>query len=175
MGVYRIVLPDASMASLMNTLEQIADFSSDVEDDVNSSTTADKSRREYVKERQAMANAAVDVKETPTPYEFVADVPGLSGENVKVHVENGSTLVITGKRRRDASASAAEENGEKKQFKYLRMERRVGKFVRRFTLPEDAELDKIGAQCRNGLLTVTVPKVPPREPEKPKVIDIQIS
>ncbi|KAL0297190.1 UNVERIFIED_CONTAM: class II heat shock protein [Sesamum radiatum] len=54
------------------------------------------------------------------------------------------------------------------------MERRVGKFMRKFALPEDANTDKITAVCEDGVLTVTVEKVPPPEPKKPKRIEVKV-
>jgi len=54
------------------------------------------------------------------------------------------------------------------------MERRVGKFMRKFVLPENADGDKVSAVCQDGVLTVTVPKLPPPEPKKPKTIEVKI-
>ncbi|GBG91526.1 hypothetical protein CBR_g52560, partial [Chara braunii] len=130
----------------------------------------DEPSRSYVRDSQAMAKTAVDVKETPTSYEFVADLPGLSREGVKVQVEDGNKLVISGERHREPRKERREA-GEK----YHRVERRMGKFMRRFTLPEDADVNKIGAQCKDGVLTVTVARVEAKEPEKPKVIDVEVS
>ncbi|CBI20687.3 unnamed protein product, partial [Vitis vinifera] len=59
--------------------------------------------------------------------------------------------------------------------KYVRMERRVGKFMRKFVLPENANTDKISAVCQDGVLTVTVEKLPPPEPKKPKTIEVKIA
>ncbi|CBI20691.3 unnamed protein product, partial [Vitis vinifera] len=64
---------------------------------------------------------------------------------------------------------------EKEGVKYVRMERRVGKFMRKFALPENANTDKISAVCQDGVLTVTVEKVPPPEPKKPKTIEVKIA
>ena len=120
----------------------------------------------YVRDSQAVANTAVDVKETPQAYEFVADLPGLKREEVKVQVEAGNVLTISGERTRE----------EKKQSDtYHRVERSTGKFLRRFSLPENADVEKIVAKCENGVLAVNVPKKAPKEPEKPKVVDVHIS
>ncbi|CAL9081522.1 unnamed protein product [Musa textilis] len=54
------------------------------------------------------------------------------------------------------------------------VERRVEKFMRKFQLPEDADLDAITALCQDGVLTVTVEKPPPPEPKKPKTIDVKM-
>ena len=43
---------------------------------------------------------------------------------------------------------------------------RLGKFMRRFPLPESADLDSIRAEYKDGVLTVTVDKKPPPEPKK---------
>jgi len=43
----------------------------------------------------------------------------------------------------------------------------MGKFMRKFVLPDNADMDKISAVCRDGVLTVTVEKLPPPEPKKP--------
>ena len=120
----------------------------------------------YVRDSHAIANTAVDVKETPQAYEFVADLPGLKREEVKVQVEAGNVLTISGERTHE----------EKKQSDtYHRVERSTGKFLRRFSLPENADVEKIVAKCENGVLAVHVPKKAPKEPEKPKVVHVQIS
>ncbi|EMS51636.1 hypothetical protein TRIUR3_10394 [Triticum urartu] len=74
-------------------------------------------------------------------------------------------LVSSGERRRE----------EKEDAKYLRMERRMGKLMRKFVLPENADMEKISAACRDGVLTVTVDKLPPPEPKKPKTIQVQVA
>ncbi|KAE8682621.1 18.8 kDa class II heat shock protein [Hibiscus syriacus] len=67
------------------------------------------------------------------------------------------------------------EKDEKEGVKYVRMERRVGKFMRKFQLPENANMDKISAVCKDGVLRVTVEKLPPPEPKKPKTIEVKVA
>ncbi|XP_073142055.1 18.2 kDa class I heat shock protein-like [Henckelia pumila] len=107
-------------------------------------------------------NARVDWKETPEAHVFKADVPGLNKEEVKVEVEEGRVLQISGER-----------SGEKeeKNDKWHRVERSGGKFLRRFRLPENAKLGEIKAAIEDGVLTVTVPKEEVKKPEA-KAIDI---
>ncbi|VAH73574.1 unnamed protein product [Triticum turgidum subsp. durum] len=64
---------------------------------------------------------------------------------------------------------------EKEDAKYLRMERRMGKLMRKFVLPENADMEKVSAVCRDGVLTVSVEKLPPPEPKKPKTIQVQVA
>ncbi|KAJ8564448.1 hypothetical protein K7X08_000908 [Anisodus acutangulus] len=118
--------------------------------------------RNYVRDAKAMAATPADVKEYPNSYVFIVDMPGLKSGDIKVQVEDENALLISGERKREE---------EKDGVKYIRMERRVGKFMRKFTLPENANTDAISAVCQDGVLTVTVEKLPPPEPKKPKTIE----
>ena len=115
------------------------------------------------RETSAMVNARVDWKETPEAHVFKADVPGLKKEEVKVEVEEGRVLQISGERNVEK---------EDKNDTWHRVERSSGKFFRRFRLPENAKVDQVKAAMENGVLTVTVPK---EEVKKPDVKAVQIS
>ena len=114
-------------------------------------------------ETAAFANARIDWKETPEAHVFKADLPGVKKEEVKVEVEDGNVLVISGERSKEK---------EDKNDKWHRVERSSGKFLRRFRLPENAKTDEVKAGLENGVLTVTVPKA---EVKKPEVKAIEIS
>uniref|UniRef100_A0A0E0BWT3 SHSP domain-containing protein n=1 Tax=Oryza meridionalis TaxID=40149 RepID=A0A0E0BWT3_9ORYZ len=111
----------------------------------------------------AFANARIDWKETPESHVFKADLPGVKKEEVKVEVEEGNVLVISGQRSKEK---------EDKNDKWHRVERSSGQFMRRFRLPENAKVDQVKAGLENGVLTVTVPKA---EVKKPEVKAIEIS
>ncbi|VAI07382.1 unnamed protein product [Triticum turgidum subsp. durum] len=111
----------------------------------------------------AFAGARIDWKETPVAHVFKADVPGLKKEEVKVEVEDGNILQISGERNKEQ---------EEKTDTWHRVERSSGKFLRRFRLPENAKAEQVKASMENGVLTVTVPKV---EAKKPEVKSIHIS
>ncbi|KAL7150843.1 hypothetical protein ABFS83_05G141000 [Erythranthe nasuta] len=123
--------------------------------------------RSYVRDARAMAATPADIKEYASSYAFVIDMPGLKSGDIRVQVEDGNVLLISGERKR------GEE--EKEGAKYVRMERRIGKFMRKFVLPENADTDKIAAVCQDGVLTVTVEKLPPPQPKKPRTIEVQIA
>eukprot|EP00271_Cylindrocystis_brebissonii_P022563 TRINITY_DN8728_c1_g2_i1.p1 TRINITY_DN8728_c1_g2~~TRINITY_DN8728_c1_g2_i1.p1 ORF type:complete len:156 (+),score=21.23 TRINITY_DN8728_c1_g2_i1:216-683(+) len=122
--------------------------------------------KSYFQQTHAVANTAVDVKETSTAFQFVADLPGLKREEVKVQVEDGNTLTISGKRTREEKSATDT---------FHRIERSTGKFMRRFRLPDNADVKKVKASCQNGVLTVEVSKVPPKAPENPKTIEVEVA
>ncbi|KAJ1423408.1 HSP20-like chaperone [Sesbania bispinosa] len=124
--------------------------------------------RAYVRDSKAMASTHADILEYPDSYKFVVDMPGLKSDQIKVNMED-STLVVSGERRRD------KDKDHKEGVKYLRMERKPGKFLKKFELPENANCDEISACYQDGVLTVTVHKKPPPEPKKPKTIQVQVS
>ncbi|XP_022139136.1 17.6 kDa class I heat shock protein 3-like [Momordica charantia] len=105
----------------------------------------------------------IDWKETPQAHIFTADLPGIKKEELKVEVEEGTVLHITGERSREH---------EEKNDKWHRIERSSGKFMRRFRLPENAKVEDVKASMENGVLTVTVPKL---EETKPQIKSIEIS
>eukprot|EP01018_Ginkgo_biloba_P006525 Gb_29828 [translate_table: standard] len=116
-----------------------------------------------LREVSAVANTHIDWKETPEAHIFKADLPGLKKEEVRIEVEEGRILQISGERNKEE---------EQKNEKWHRIERSQGSFLRRFRLPENAKVDEIKASMENGVLTVTVPKQP--QP-KPEVKSIEIS
>uniref|UniRef100_A0A2N9ECN8 SHSP domain-containing protein n=1 Tax=Fagus sylvatica TaxID=28930 RepID=A0A2N9ECN8_FAGSY len=115
------------------------------------------------RETSAFANTRIDWKETPEAHIFKADLPGLKKEEVKVEVEEGRILQISGEKSKEQ---------EDKNDKWHRIERSTGKFLRRFRLPENAKLDQVKASMENGVLTVTVPK---EEEKKSEAKNIEIS
>ncbi|KAD7480202.1 hypothetical protein E3N88_03338 [Mikania micrantha] len=138
-------------------------FSSEIWDPFQGFSSAISNLQESSSETAAIANARIDWKETPEAHVFKADLPGLKKEEVKVEVEEGRVLQISGERSRE---------NEEKNEKWHRVERSSGKFVRRFRLPENAKMEEVKAAMENGVLTVTVPKA---EEKKPAVKSIDIS
>lgn len=105
---------------------------------------------------------AVDVYETENELVLKADVPDVDPKNVEVQFENG-TLTLKGTRKFDE-----EKNGKG----YHRIERSYGSFVRAFSLPETVDPEKVKAEFKNGVLTVTLQK---KEVAKPRAIPVHVS
>lgn len=95
---------------------------------------------------------AVDVRETNTAYLMEVELPGCTEKDVTIHLKE---RVLT-------LASSHEESKEKEEKsngeQFLIRERSQRRFVRRFTLPEDIDQDKVEAEFKNGILTVTIPR-----------------
>ena len=89
---------------------------------------------------------------------------GLSKQEVKVQVEEGRVLQISGERKKEETSSTD---------RWHRVERSQGSFLRRFKLPENTKVEEVKAAMENGVLTVTVPKFTPPEPKTAvRTIDI---
>jgi HSP20 family protein len=102
-----------------------------------------------------------DIIEDDKEYVIRAELPEVRKDDVKVTVENG-VLTISGERKMEK-----EEKGKK----YHRVERAYGSFVRSFTLPEDADTEKIQAEFKEGILTIHLPK---NEKARPKQIEVKL-
>lgn len=103
---------------------------------------------------------AIDIREQGNAYVFAADLPGLGKEDVDVTFED-NVLTIAGERRFEEK----EDEGE-----YRRVERRYGKFTRSFALPSQVDSEKVEASFKNGVLTITVPKLAAAQARKVKIL-----
>lgn len=100
---------------------------------------------------------ALDVQENKDNYTVRVEVPGLRREDIEVALEDGA-LTISGERKAETPAEGTEVH---------RQERFYGKFSRVITLPTVVAADKVKAQYKDGILTVTLAKA---EEAKPKQI-----
>lgn len=93
--------------------------------------------------------ASFDVKETANAYIFKADLPGFTDKDVDISVA-GNRVTISGNRK---------DEREDKGDTYYVCERRYGNFSRTFTLPQGVDLEHVNAEMKQGVLTVSVPRV----------------
>lgn len=105
---------------------------------------------------------AVDIFETENELVLKADVPDVDAKNVGIQIENG-TLTLKGERKFEN-----EKNGKG----FHRIERSYGSFVRAFSLPNTIEPDKVKADYKNGVLTITLPK---KEIAKPRTVNVEVA
>jgi HSP20 family protein len=105
---------------------------------------------------------AVDVFETENELVLKADLPDVDPANVEIQLENG-TLMLKGERKFEQ-----QKNGKA----HHRIERSYGAFVRAFSLPETIDPEKVKADYKAGVLTVTLQK---KEVAKPRTVKIDIN
>jgi len=104
---------------------------------------------------------AVDIYETENELVLKADIPDVEMKDIDIRLENG-TLALKGERK-------FEDEQKTKGFHHA--ERSYGSFARYFTLPDTVETDKVRAEYKNGVLTLTLPK---KEVAKPRQIKIEV-
>jgi HSP20 family protein len=105
---------------------------------------------------------ALDVYEEPDHFLVRAELPGMKKEEIEVSLHNG-TLSISGERKTEQKRKDAE---------VYRSERFFGKFQRTVSLPAAVAADKVTAQYKDGVLTITLPKT---EEAKPKQINVSVN
>ena len=105
---------------------------------------------------------AVDIIEDDKEYLIKVELPEIQKDDVKVTVESG-TLTISGERKAEK---------EEKNRRVHRVERYYGRFVRSFSIPDDAEDGKVNAEFKDGVLRVHLAK---SEKARPKQIEVKVS
>jgi HSP20 family protein len=92
---------------------------------------------------------------------ITAELPGVSSDDIEI----------------EAEAESANIKGERKIASegdnccYHRREREAGKFSRKIAFPVRIDPDKVGAQMKDGVLTLTLPKAADTRPKK---IDVKL-
>ena len=104
----------------------------------------------------------VDIFENGDNLVLKAELPGVNPDEVEIRVED-NTLYLKGERRFEK---------EVKEQNYHRIERTYGTFTRSFSLPNSVDADKVSANYKDGVLTLTMPK---KEEAKPKTIKINVT
>lgn len=104
----------------------------------------------------------VDIQETDKEYLVKAELPEVKKEDVKVTIKDG-VLTLEGERRQEK---------EEKNKKFHRVERSYGKFVRCFTMPEDADEQSVQAEFKDGVLNVHLAK---SEAARPKTVEVKVA
>lgn len=149
---------------MINTLTRWEPFRELEELQNRLSTIVSRAPRQNGREDMTIADwvPTADITEDEKEYLIKAELPDLRKEDVKVTVENG-VLTISGERKFEK---------EEKKKKYHRVERAYGRFVRSFTLPDDADANGVKADFKDGMLFVHLPK---NEKAKPKQIEVKVA
>ncbi len=106
-----------------------------------------------------------NVSETDKEICITAELPGMDQKDIDISVA-ASRITIKGEKK-----SEKEEKKEEEGRQFHRIERSSGSFQRSISLPFYIDPDKVGAEFKNGVLTVTIAK-PPEVAEKTKKIEV---
>lgn len=103
----------------------------------------------------------VDILETTDELLIKMDAPEINMKDVEIRLEN-DTLTIKGERKFEQPQSRG----------YHRIERSYGSFARSFTLPSTVDTERVKADYKAGVITITLPK---KEVAKPRTIRIDVT
>lgn len=103
---------------------------------------------------------ALDLTETDGDYKVVADMPGLTANDIHINLHDG-ILNISGEVKREET---------KESDRQVLQERVYGKFSRSVQLPMPVDAEKVSANYDNGILILTLPKA---ESAKPRQIQVK--
>ena len=103
---------------------------------------------------------SVDIIENEEEFVLTAEFPGFDKKNLNIEVKENGVLNIN---------ANSKINKEPNDPLYRIRERNSDSYNRKFNLPENAIVNKINAQFKNGLLTVNIPKAKEIEPESKKI------
>jgi HSP20 family protein len=92
-------------------------------------------------------------------YQINMELPGVDAGDIDIAMQDG-TMIVRGEKRFE---------NEERSDNYFFSEREYGAFQRSFRLPADAKLDAIEAGFRNGVLTITIPKLAAASGETRKI------
>jgi HSP20 family protein len=98
----------------------------------------------------------VDIQETTDSYRLLAELPGLTKDDINITLEN-NVLRLAGERKFEKDA---------KKESFHRVERTYGAFSRAFSLPQQVNAEGVQAAFENGVLTIIVPKAEQAKPRK---------
>ena len=104
---------------------------------------------------------AVDIHEYQDRFELLVDLPGVNPKEVEITLDNG-VLSLSGERRDKTHANGRGGDGPEQQ----RSERRLGRFHRRFILPDTVDAEKVKATGNDGVLEISIAKQPKAQPRR---------
>jgi HSP20 family protein len=105
----------------------------------------------------------MDVVDLGNRYEMTLEMPGISKDNIEIQVMPNAVEI-----------SAKQENKEEEKKKnWLRRERSCTSFYRHLELPEEVKTDNVEAEMKDGVLTMSLPKVEPKPEYKATKVKIK--
>lgn len=102
----------------------------------------------------------MNIKETKDGYQIEAEVPGVKKENIELVLKD-DYLIISGEKK----AITEEEKDQ-----YRRIERSMGAFYRKISMPRDIDKEKMSAELSDGILKIDIKKMKGVEHLEKKII-----
>lgn len=137
--------------SLNSTLDRMMSLNRVIDQAFDGSYHSDAANRVWV--------PALDVVEKQDAYLVIAELPGVSQSKIELSFEQ-NVLTIRGEK--DSILNPAADG----ELRVYAAERVAGAFERSIRLPEFVDSEKIAAELRDGLLTVTIPKAAAAQPRR---------
>lgn len=104
--------------------------------------------------------------EAEDAYHVEVDLPGVAREDVEITFDKGELKIAA---ERKSFRTETEEGSETPPRKGLVEERVYGKVERSVTLPDSVDADSIEAKFENGVLSVTIAKLPEVQPKRVEI------
>jgi HSP20 family protein len=139
--------------SLTTTLDRMMTLNRALDEAFAGSTNGNAATRVWV--------PAIDLVEKKDAYVVRAELPGVDRENIDISLEK-NVLTISGQK--NALIEAGSE-----ELRVFAAERVSGTFSRSLRMPDYIDGEKIGAEYKDGVLTVTIPKAEIAQPRKIEV------
>jgi HSP20 family protein len=98
-----------------------------------------------------------DIRETPDAILVTLEIPGVGREEIDITIE-GSYLHVAGVRLEPAAEGCV---------RWHQLEVSYGPFERIINLPHEADMDRITATCKDGFLSITIPRAAPTSRQVP--------
>jgi HSP20 family protein len=121
-------------------------------------TKQEQASQETTRQQEQWVAPPVDIYETKGGLIVIADLPGVTKENLHIEVKND---LLTIQARTQVEMPGAP----------VYREFQLGHFYRQFRLADTVDTNRIQAELKHGVLTLTLPKMPEATPKK---IEVQV-
>lgn len=109
---------------------------------------------------------SINVIDNEKDYEVELAAPGMTKNDFNIHINDEGDLVINMEKKEKTSEK------DKNTKKYLRREFSYSKFEQTLVLPDNVDKKAIHAEVKDGVLTVSLPKVQEQEVKVNRVIEV---
>ncbi len=106
---------------------------------------------DFGKLEKSLIRPVVDISEKKDQYRIKVEIPGVDKDDIHLRIEDDNTLVVSGEKKMEKD----EKDGD-----FHCIETSYGSFQRLISLPADADHSGLKASFRNGVLTLSLPKLP---------------